>query len=40
MTSDGEEGAPPDVGEEDALFVGMGHFELSNRRPCGDKNVV
>jgi hypothetical protein len=43
-TSDGEEGASSDVGEEleEALFRGiMDHFEeLINRRPCGDKNVM
>jgi hypothetical protein len=40
-TSDGEEGASSDVGEEEAWFVDMDHFEeLSNIRPCGDKKVM
>ena len=39
--SEGDGGVSSDIGEEEAWFVGMDHFEeLSNRRPCGDKNVM
>jgi hypothetical protein len=39
--SDGEGGASSDEGEEETLSVGMDHFEeLSNKEPCGDKNVM
>jgi hypothetical protein len=39
--SGGEEGASSDVGKEKACFECMDHFEeLSNKGPCGDKNVM